>query len=310
MTAIATHSGSSYCLETSGVSHRFASHDVLRGVSMQVPTGSIYGFLGPNGAGKTTTLRLILGLLKTQKGEIRIFGKRFDRERIAILRNVGSMIESPSLYDHLTAGENLRLMQLIHRCPASRIAEVLELVGLADTGKKRAKQFSLGMRQRLAIAGALLHRPSLIILDEPTNGLDPSGIIDIRNLLIELNRQHGCTILVSSHLLTEIDRVATHVGILGKGRLLFQGTIDELRRHRQEVLSVRVSTSDNAEAIRAMGQEGIAARLEEGEIVLPALTGERIAALNRQLTARNLDVYEIRTVRNDLETIFLNLVRE
>jgi ABC-type multidrug transport system ATPase subunit len=299
-----------YSLETSDVSHRFASHDVLRGVSMQVPEGSIYGFLGPNGAGKTTTLRLILGLLKTQQGEIRIFGKRFDRERIAILRNVGSMIESPSLYDHLTAAENLRLMQLIHRCPASRIREVLELVGLGDTGKKRAKQFSLGMRQRLAIAGALLHRPSLIILDEPTNGLDPSGIIDIRNLLIELNRQHGCTILVSSHLLTEIERVATHVGILGKGRLLFQGTIDELRRHRQEVLSVRVSTSDNAEAIRAIGQEGIAARLDEGEIVLPALTGERIAALNRQLNARNLDVYEIRTVRNDLETIFLNLVRE
>lgn len=299
-----------FILETSDLSHRFASHDVLRGVSMQVPEGSIYGFLGPNGAGKTTTLRLILGLLKTQQGEIRIFGKRFDRERIAILRNVGSMIESPSLYDHLTAAENLRLMQLIHRCSQSRIREVLELVGLADTGKKRVKQFSLGMRQRLSIAGALLHRPSLIILDEPTNGLDPSGIIDIRNLLIELNRQQGCTILVSSHLLTEIERVATHVGILGKGRLLFQGTIDELRRHRQEVLSVRVSTSDNAEAIRALGEEGIAARIDEGEIVLPALAGERIAALNRQLNARNLDVYEIRTGRNDLETIFLNLVRE
>jgi lantibiotic transport system ATP-binding protein len=299
-----------HCLETSNLHHRFANHDVLDGVSMQVPTGSIYGFLGPNGAGKTTTLRLILGLLKTQRGEIRIFGKRFDHDRIAILRNVGSMIESPSLYDHLSAAENLRLVQLIHRCPKSRIREVLELVGLAHTGNKRAKQFSLGMRQRLAIAAALLHRPSLIILDEPTNGLDPSGIIEIRNLLIELNRRDGCTILVSSHLLSEIDRVATHVGILGKGKLLFQGTIEELRRHRQEVLSVRVSTNDNAEAVRAITREGIAARVVEGEIVLPALTGERIAALNRQLTACNLDVYELRTVRNDLETIFLNLVRE
>src|SRR5215212_1897336 len=299
-----------HCLETSDIYHRFAHHDVLCGVSMQVPTGSIYGFLGPNGAGKTTTLRLILGLLKTQRGEIRIFGKRFDQDRIEILKNVGSMIESPSLYDHLTATENLRLMQLVHRCPESRIREVLELVGLGDTGKKRAKQFSLGMRQRLAIAAALLHRPSLIILDEPTNGLDPNGIIEVRNLLIELNRRDGCTVLVSSHLLTEVEKVATHVGILGKGKLLFQGTIDELRRRRQEVLSVRISTSDNAEAVRAIMREGVAARLDEGEIVLPALTGERIAALNKQLTARNLDVYEIRTVRNDLETIFLNLVRE
>jgi len=299
-----------HCLETADLSHRFASHDVLRGVSMQVPEGSIYGFLGPNGAGKTTTLRLILGLLKTQQGEIRIFGKRIDRDRIAILRNVGSMIESPSLYDHLTAAENLRLMQLIHRCPESRIREVLELVGLAGTGKKRARQFSLGMRQRLAIAAALLHRPSLIILDEPTNGLDPNGIIEVRNLLVELNRRDGCTILVSSHLLSEVDRVATHVGILGKGRLLFQGTIDDLRRHRQEVLSVRVSTSDNAAALQALGEEGIEGRLVEGEIVLPALTAPRVAALNRQLTARNLDVYELRTVRNDLETIFLNLVGE
>ena len=297
-------------LETSELRHSFAQHDVLSGVSMQVPTGSIYGFLGPNGAGKTTTLRLILGLLKPQRGEIRIFGKRFADERIAILKNVGSMIESPSLYDHLSAAENLRLLQIIHRSPESRIREVLELVGLGHTGTKRAKQFSLGMRQRLAIAAALLHRPSLIILDEPTNGLDPHGIIEIRNLLIELNRQHGCTIVVSSHLLTEIEKVATHVGILGRGTLLFQGTVDELRRRRQEVLSVRVSTSDNAAAMRTISESGIDARLVDDEIVLPPLPGERIAALNRELMARSLDVYEIRTVRNDLETIFLNMVRE
>jgi lantibiotic transport system ATP-binding protein len=299
-----------HCLETSDIHHRFGDHDVLSGVEMQVPAGSIYGFLGPNGAGKTTTLRLILGLLRPQRGEIRIFGKRFDENRIAILRNVGSLIESPSLYDHLSAAENLRLMQIVHGCAESRIAEVLELVGLRDTGKKRAKQFSLGMRQRLAIGGALLHRPSLIILDEPTNGLDPSGIIEIRNLLIELNRRDGCTILVSSHLLSEVDRVATHVGILGKGRLLFQGTIDELRRHRQEVLSIRVSTNDNAAAIEVISEIGVDARMVDGEVVLPPISAERIAALNRRLIAENLDVYEIRTVRNDLETIFLNLVRE
>jgi lantibiotic transport system ATP-binding protein len=297
-----------HCVQTSGLSHRFASQDVLSGVSMNVPEGSIYGFLGPNGAGKTTTLRLMLGLLRKQRGEISIFGRQIDRERIAILRNVGSMIESPSLYDHLTATENLRLLQLIRRTEVNRIREVLELVGLADTGQKKAKQFSLGMRQRLSIAAALLHRPALIILDEPTNGLDPSGIIEIRNLLVELNRDHGCTILVSSHLLTEIDRVATHVGILGKGRLLFEGTIEELRRCRQEVLSVRISTSDDNDALHVITEETRDARLGEGEIILPALPRERIAALNRKLQERNIDVYEIRSVRNDLETIFLNLV--
>ncbi|MBV8519623.1 MAG: ABC transporter ATP-binding protein [Acidobacteria bacterium] len=297
-------------LETADLRHRFGTHDVLRGIDLQVPAGSIYGFLGPNGAGKTTTLRLILGLLKIQHGAIRVFDKPFAEHRLEILARVGSMIESPSLYDHLSAAENLRVMQVVHRCPESRIAEVLALVGLAHTGSKRAKQFSLGMRQRLAIAAALLHRPSLIILDEPTNGLDPEGIIEIRNLLVELNRTQGCTILVSSHLLAEVERVATHVGILGKGRLLFQGTIDELRRHRQQVLSVRVSTSDNVEALRALAHAGVDAKLADDELVLPALPGPRIAAINKQLVMRNLDVYEIRSVHNDLETIFLNLVRE
>ncbi|HEX7807579.1 MAG TPA: ABC transporter ATP-binding protein [Thermoanaerobaculia bacterium] len=296
-----------HCLETSQLSHRFGTQDVLRDVSIQVPQGSIYGFLGPNGAGKTTTLRLILGLLKKQQGEISIFGKRLEDDRIEILRSVGSMIESPSLYDHLTATENLRVVQLIHRCAESRIGEVLELVGLAGTGKKRVRQFSLGMKQRLAIAATLLHRPSLIILDEPTNGLDPNGIIEIRELLVELNRQHGCTILVSSHLLSEIDRLATHVGILGRGRLVFQGTIDELRRQRQQVLSVRVFTNDNDEALQTIIAAGIPAQLSDGGVILPALSNARIAALNRQLTARNLDIYEIRAVRADLETIFLDL---
>ncbi|HEX7832439.1 MAG TPA: ABC transporter ATP-binding protein [Thermoanaerobaculia bacterium] len=296
-----------HCLETSQLSHRFGTQDVLRDVSIQVPQGSIYGFLGPNGAGKTTTLRLILGLLKKQQGEISIFGKRLEDDRIEILRSVGSMIESPSLYDHLTATENLRVVQLIHRCAESRIGEVLELVGLAGTGKKRVRQFSLGMKQRLAIAATLLHRPSLIILDEPTNGLDPNGIIEIRELLVELNRQHGCTILVSSHLLSEIDRLATHVGILGRGRLVFQGAIDELRRQRQQVLSVRVCTNDNDEALQAIVAEGIPAQLSDGGVILPALSNARIAALNRQLTSRNLDIYEIRAVRADLETIFLDL---
>ena len=295
-------------LETSDLHHRFGSQDVLRGIALGVPAGSIYGFLGPNGAGKTTTLRLILGLLRKQRGAVSIFGRSLDTNRIEILRRVGSLIESPSIYDALTARENLRILQLAHGCAPRRIDEVLEIVGLAHTGSKRARQFSLGMRQRLAIAGALLHEPELIILDEPTNGLDPNGIIEIRNLLIDLNRRLGCTVLVSSHLLSEIDRLATHVGVLARGELVFQGPIDELRRRRPQVLSIRVSTSDNDEAARAIAAEGVEVRREEGELVLPALSDARIAALNRGLVARDLDVYEIRSVRKDLETIFLNLV--
>jgi ABC-type multidrug transport system ATPase subunit len=292
-------------VETVDLCHRFAAHDVLRDIRMHVPAGSIYGFLGPNGAGKTTTLRLLLGLLKRQHGEITIFGKSFDAHRIEILRNIGSMIESPSLYDHLTATENLRVLQIVHRCARSRIERVLEQVGLANTGSKRVKQFSLGMRQRLAIAGALLHEPSLLILDEPTNGLDPNGIIEMRNLLTDLNRRDGVTIVVSSHLLSEIERVATHVGILGNGRLLFEGSIDELRRHRAEVQSVRITTSDNLAALRLIG--GTPAEIIDGEIVLPPLPPDQIASINRRL--HPLDVFEIRVVRNDLETIFLEMVR-
>ena len=208
------------CLETIDLCHRYpAGETVLHDIALAVPQGSIYGFLGPNGAGKTTTLRLLLGLIRQQRGRISIFGKDLARHRIAILRQVGSLIETPSLYEHLTAAENLALLQRIHRVPTARIAQVLERVGLGATRDKRAGQFSLGMKQRLGIAAALLHRPALLILDEPTNGLDPNGIIEIRDLLTALNREEGTTVLVSSHLLAEVERLASHVGIVHRGRL-------------------------------------------------------------------------------------------
>ena len=178
-----------YCIETKNLTHKFTEHDaVLRAINMQVPQGSIYGFLGPNGAGKTTTLKLVLGLLKKQEGEIFIFNKPFANNRIELLKNIGSLIESPSLYGHLTATENLKVWQKLFQCPKTRIQEVLEIVGLTNTGNKKASNFSLGMKQRLSIAVALLHNPSLLLLDEPTNGLDPNGIIEMRELLKQLNK--------------------------------------------------------------------------------------------------------------------------
>jgi lantibiotic transport system ATP-binding protein len=220
---------SNYCLKTTNLSHRWnARTPVLNDINLHVPTGSIYGFLGPNGAGKTTTLRLILGLLKKQQGEIDVFGQRWEADRIAILSRIGSLIERPSLYPQLTARENLWVLQRVYRCPYRRIEEVLELTRLTDTAGKKAGKFSLGMKQRLAIAIALLNDPALLILDEPTNGLDPEGIIEMRELFRDLN-QRGVTILLSSHLLGEMEKLITHTGIIHKGRLLFQGSLDQLR---------------------------------------------------------------------------------
>jgi ABC-type multidrug transport system ATPase subunit len=218
-----------YCLETTGLSHHFSARTpVLNNIDLRVPEGSIFGFLGPNGAGKTTTLRLVLGLLKKQQGEISVFGKPFAAHRVSVLKRVGSLIESPSVYAQLTAIENLRVLQKVYRCPEERIARVLQLTGLTDTGKKKAGKFSLGMKQRLGIAIALLNDPALLILDEPTNGLDPEGIIAMRELFRVLNSQ-GVTILLSSHLLAEMEKLITHAGIIHKGQILFQGTLEDLR---------------------------------------------------------------------------------
>lgn len=300
-----------HVLETRSLVHSFSSDEiVLRGIDLSVAEGSIYGFLGPNGAGKTATLRLVLGLLQRQEGSITIFGKELREHRVEILRRVGSLIESPSIYGHLTAVENLRVLNKIHRRPASRIDEVLALVGLADTGRKRAGQFSLGMKQRLSIAVALLHSPSLLILDEPTNGLDPNGMIEVRELLRTLNREHGITIVISSHLLAEIDRLVTHIGIINKGQMLFEGTLDELKMRQERATGVRLETSD-AEATRTvLERSSIAGRFENGQFILPALDKERVAELNQMLVAAGVGVHELSVMRNDLERIFMDMVSE
>jgi ABC-type multidrug transport system ATPase subunit len=296
-------------LETNDLVHSFSNDEiVLNGISLHVEKGSIYGFLGPNGAGKTTTLRLVLGLLRKQQGSIKIFGEDFGKNRVRILRKIGSMIESPSIYSHLTAEENLRLLQKVYQCPKSRIGEVLELVGLANTGRKKAGEFSLGMKQRLSIAIALLNSPSLLILDEPTNGLDPNGIIEIRELLRRLNRESGITIVISSHLLSEIDKLVSHIGIINKGRMMFQGTLDELKEKQQQSLSVVFETSDSSRTAEVLAAMRLEARFQNGRCELPALPKETIADINRQLVMKGIDVYEVSIVKNDLERIFMDMI--
>jgi ABC-type multidrug transport system ATPase subunit len=300
-----------YCIETIDLTHKFSESEIaLKRVNLQVIEGSIYGFLGPNGAGKTTTLKLILGLLKKQSGEISVFGKPFAANRVETLRRIGSMIESPSIYGHLTAIENLRILQKVYGCPAAGIAEVLKLVGLEKTGRKRAAQFSLGMKQRLSIAIALLHTPSLLILDEPTNGLDPNGILEIRELLQNLNRNHGITILISSHLLSEIEKLVTHVGIINQGAILFQGTLAELLKKRRQNSFIVFETNDEAKTLRIVENFGLNPRIESGRVAIPVIEKEQIARLNRKLVQSGIEVYQIGKIENDLEKIFFDVISE
>lgn len=299
----------SYCLQTQHLTHYYStSEKVLNQINLQVPRGSIYGYLGPNGAGKTTTLRLVLGLLRVQEGEVFIFDKPFNQHRLELLKSIGSMIESPSLYGHLTAYENLDLLQRIYKCPKARIAEVLSLVGLANTGSKKASQFSLGMRQRLGIAIALLHNPSFLILDEPTNGLDPNGMIEVRELLKKLNREQRITILISSHLLSEIEKMVTHVGIVHKGSMLFQGTLEELKTRQLQSSSIELETSNAEAAVQIAKEFNIHPEIRHEKIVLPVVSKKIVARLNQQLVQQGIDVYAINIVKNDLETIFMDVI--
>lgn len=299
------------CIATNELSYRFSREQlILDKVNLEVPYGSIYGFLGPNGAGKTTTLRLLLGLLKNQEGSIRIFDKTFDKNRISILHKTGSMIESPSFYGHLTAIENLQLLQKIYQCRVSRIGEVLHIVGLEHTGQKKTGQFSLGMKQRLGIAIALLHNPSLLILDEPTNGLDPNGIIELRALLKKLNEEKKMTILISSHLLPEIEKLVTHLGIIQKGKLLFQGKLEELYLKQQLSSVILWETSQQKQTADIMQSLGLTPAFLNGQLTIPLVEKHVLAGLNKKLVEEGIDVYQISMRKNDLESLFMDIVNQ
>ena len=220
-----------YIITTQQLTKRYRTFTAVNQVSLHIRRGSIYGFLGPNGAGKSTTMKLLLGLTAPTSGSFTVNGKHFPEDRLAILREVGSFIESPSFYANLTGRENLDLIRRILGLPKADVEDALELVGLQEFGDRLAKKYSLGMKQRLGLAGALLGRPPILILDEPTNGLDPSGIHEIRQLIKSLPSLYDCTVLLSSHMLSEIQLLADDIGILNHGRLLFEGSMEDLRRH-------------------------------------------------------------------------------
>ena len=220
-----------YIIETKNLTKQYGSQKSVADLNIHVKRGRIYGLLGRNGAGKTTTMKMLLGLTAPTKGSFTIDGKQFPQDRIAILKEIGSFIEAPSFYANLTGRENLDIIRRILGLPKADVEDALELVGLTEFGDRLAKKYSLGMKQRLGLAGALLGRPPILILDEPTNGLDPSGIHEIRNLVKSLPSLYDCTVLISSHMLSEIELIADDIGILNHGRMLFEGSMNDLRQY-------------------------------------------------------------------------------
>ena len=293
-------------VETRGLCKQYGQAMRVKQLNLSVPEGAVYGFLGPNGAGKSTTLKMVLGLARPTAGEITVFGKPVTpRNRIAILKQVGSLIESPSYYGHLTGEENLRIVQTLRGAPEKDIKEVLSIVRLDGQKGKQVAHYSLGMKQRLGLAAALLGFPRLLILDEPTNGLDPAGIQEMRELICSLPGQFGMTVLVSSHLLSEIDQMADHVGIIREGELVFQDTLAALHARSRHHLALR--TTDNGQAARLLGESKLPCTLEDGYLILPLLTDADAAKLSRFLAAHRVDLLRMEERQKSLEDIFLEL---
>ncbi len=293
-------------IETNDLCKQYGNALRVAHLDLDVPEGSVYGFLGPNGAGKSTTLKMILGLVRPTAGSIQVLGKEMDaKNRLAVLRQAGSLIESPSYYGHLTGEENLRIVQTLRGAPEKNIREVLQIVRLDGQRGKKLAHYSLGMKQRLGLAAALLGYPKLLILDEPTNGLDPAGIQEMRELICSLPERFGMTVVVSSHLLSEIDQMADHVAIIREGELVFQDTLEALHGRSRHHLALR--TTNNAVARAVLQERSVPCQEEEGYLILPILSDELAAQLTRLLAERHLGVIRLEERQKSLEDIFLEL---
>ena len=239
----------------------------VKNLNLEVNKGEVYGFLGPNGAGKSTSLKMLLGLVKPTNGKIEIFNKEFnEKNRISILKNIGSLIESPAYYDHLTGLENMRIMQKLLNAPPKNIDKALEIVRLQNAKDKKVRNYSLGMKQRLGIAMAILNFPKLLILDEPTNGLDPSGIHEIRELIKSFPKEYDMTVIISSHLLNEIDMIATQVGIITEGKLVFQDKLEKL--HEKGEASILLKSDNLNKAQNILNMNGFSSKIKDDYLVL------------------------------------------
>jgi ABC-type multidrug transport system ATPase subunit len=282
---------------------------VLDDIRLEVPEGSIYGFLGPNGAGKTTTIKILLGLLRVPDNHVRLFGQDINHHRIEGLKLTGTMVEDPSLYDHLNATENLRNSCIIRNVDRNRIAVVLEQVGLTADAHRKTRNYSSGMKQRLALAQALLPEPRLLMLDEPINGLDPAGIIDIRNLLLDLNVNHGITIFLSSHILTEIEKLCSYVAVVHNKHILYQGTMDGLLNSSKNGIRLIVETDQPEKTRLLLSSKYTIETSGANKIIVHLPDRNAIIQVARILVEAGIGILLLQPDSHELEASFLELLK-
>ena len=296
-------------IETKALCKQYGPHTAVDYVELHVPQGCVYGFIGPNGAGKSTTMKMLLGLIHPTAGRVRLLGQELtEKSRLPLLRQTGSLIESPAGYLHLTAQENLEIVADLKGVPHKDIGRVLDIVHLTQDRNRRVGQYSLGMKQRLGIAMALLGSPKLLILDEPTNGLDPAGIQEMRALIRNMPAATGATVLISSHLLGEMEQMVEQVGIIDHGHILFEGPLTELQRHSRGNVTLRLL--DPAKAAPILRANGLTAHSDSCVVTLPPLRDSLLADLVQKLAACGAGVVELTPHTKTLEEIFLSLTSE
>ncbi len=292
-------------ITTRDLSYKIGSKTILNNISLNIPEGSIYGYLGRNGAGKSTTIKLLLGLLESDRDNIFFQNKSLKQHRTEILASTGNLIESPCFYTKLTVSENLKYLDIIYGKGAKRIDEVLELVDLHNEKKKKASALSMGMKQRLGIAMAIFNDPKLLILDEPLNGLDPQGIFEMRKLFQYLNEQ-GKTIFLSSHILSELEKTATHIGIIEGGKMIFQGTKNELLNQVEREVTLKVDQPDKALSVL---QESFSATLDSSNKISVKVSDDKsFNMLLKNLIQNGIEIYDTESQSTNLEQIFINLI--
>lgn len=296
-------------IETKALCKQYGPHTAVDHVELHVPQGCVYGFIGPNGAGKSTTMKMLLGLIHPTAGRVRLLGQELtEKSRLTLLRQTGSLIESPAGYLHLTAQENLEIVADLKGVPHKDIGRVLDIVHLTQDRSRRVGQYSLGMKQRLGIAMALLGSPKLLILDEPTNGLDPAGIQEMRALIQNMPAATGATVLISSHLLGEMEQMVEQVGIIDHGHILFEGPLTELQRHSRGNVTLRLL--DPAKAAPILRANGLTAHSDSCVVTLPPLRDSLLADLVQKLAVGGAGVVELTPHTKTLEEIFLSLTSE
>ena len=298
-----------YVIETKRLCKTYGGRTVVHNLDLHVPQGCVYGFIGPNGAGKSTSMKMLLGLVHPTAGSVALLGRTLmERTRLELLRQTGSLIESPAGYLHLTAQENLEIVADLKGVPHKDIGRVLDIVHLTQDRNRRVGQYSLGMKQRLGIAMALLGSPKLLILDEPTNGLDPAGIQEMRALIRNMPAATGATVLISSHLLGEMEQMVEQVGIIDHGHILFEGPLTELQRHSRGNVTLRLL--DPAKAAPILRANGLTAHSDSCVVTLPPLQDALLADLVQKLAACGAGVVELTPHTKTLEEIFLSLTSE